>query len=128
LRAAVNEDPERLSAFLSPQAYVDTPSGRTSARAYWQTRLSQLDYTELRGQLLFRDEDIETFRVEDLAHVPPERRPSVTLETDEIAVRVSVHISWAGRTRLFGDELTFRLQPDGPTFSIAEIAEDFHLP
>ena len=128
LRAAVNEAPEQLSALLTPQAYVDTQAGRLPARAFWQARLSQLDYTELRGQVLFREAELETFRAEDLLRVPAARRPTLPLDSGEVAVRVTLHVSWAGRTRLFGDELLFRLQPAGARFAIAEISEDFHLP
>ncbi|HTA91153.1 MAG TPA: hypothetical protein VK745_16315 [Polyangiaceae bacterium] len=128
LRAAVNETPERLELLLAPQAFIDTSGGRQPARSFWRTRLSQLDYTELKGQLLFRDSDLETFRAEDLARLPAGRRIPLELGVDEVAVRVPIRVSWAGRTRLFGDELVFRLQPAGSRFEIAEISEDFRLP
>jgi hypothetical protein len=128
LRAAVNERPERLEPLLAADAFVDTGSGRQPARSFWQMRLSQLDYTELKGQLLFRDADVQTFRAEDLARLPAGRRISLELSEDEVAVRVPIRVSWTGRTRLFGDELLFRLQPAGARFEIAEIAEDFRLP
>jgi hypothetical protein len=128
LRAAVNEAPERMELLLAPQAFIDTSGGRQPARSFWRTRLAQLDYTELKGQLLFRESDLETFRAEDLARLPPGRRIPLDLGADEVAVRVPIRVSWAGRTRLFGDELVFRLQPAGPRFEIAEISEDFRLP
>ena len=128
LRAAVNEAPERLELLLARDAFVDTGAGRQPARSFWQTRMAQLDYTELRGQLLFRDSDVETFRAEDLSRLPAGRRIPVELQADEVAVRVPIRVSWAGRTRLFGDELLFRLQPAGVRFEIAEISEDFRLP
>lgn len=128
LRAVVNETPERLEPLLAPQAFIDSSGGRQPARSFWRTRLSQLDYTELKGQLLFRDTDLETFRAEDLARLPAGRRIPLELGADEVAVRVPIRVSWAGRTRLFGDELVFRLQPSGSRFEIAEISEDFRLP
>jgi hypothetical protein len=128
LRAAVNETPERMEPLLAREAFVDTGAGRQPARAFWLTRMAQLDYTELKGQLLFRDSDVQTFRAEDAARLPAARRISLELAEDELAVRVPIRISWTGRTRLFGDELLFRLQPAGPRFEIAEIAEDFRLP
>ena len=128
LRAAVNEAPARLELLLTPDAFVDTGAGRQPARSFWQTRMAQLDYTELRGQLLFRDSDVETFRAEDLNRLPAGRRVPLELRADEVLVRVPIRVSWAGRTRLFGDELLFRLQPAGARFEIAEISEDFRLP
>ena len=128
LRAAVNEAPERMEPLLASQAFIDTAGGRQPARSFWRTRLSQLDYTELKGQLLFRESDLETFRADDLSRLPAGRRIPLELGEDDIAVRVPIRISWAGRTRLFGDELVFRLQPAGPRFEIAEISEDFRLP
>jgi len=128
LRAAVSEAPERMEPLLTREAFVDTGAGRQPARSFWLTRMAQLDYTELKGQLLFRDTDLQTFRAEDVARLPAGRRISLELAEDELAVRVPIRISWAGRTRLFGDELLFRLQPAGTRFEIAEIAEDFRLP
>ena len=128
MRATVNEAPERLETLLSKQAYVSTSGGRQPARAFWLLRFAQLDYTELKGQLLYSDNDVQTFRVEDLARLPPARRPALELAQDEVAVRVPIHVSWSGRTRLYGDELLFRLQPSGGRFEIAEISEDFRLP
>jgi hypothetical protein len=128
LRAAVNETPERMDELLAPQAFIDTSGGRQPARSFWRSRMTQLDYTELKGQLLFRESDLETFRAEDLARLPAARRIPLELGEDEVAVRVPIRVSWAGRTRLFGDELVFRLQPAGARFEIAEISEDFRLP
>ena len=128
LRATVNEALERMDPLLAPQAFVETGSGRQPARAFWQSRFTVLDYTELRGQLLFRDADLETFRAEDLARVPSARKLPMELAADEIAVRVPIRVSWTGRSRLFGDELLFRLQPAGTHYEIAEISEDFRLP
>jgi hypothetical protein len=128
LRATVNEAMDRLEPLLADQAFVDAGGGRQPARAFWQLRFAQLDYTELRGQLLFRDADLQTFRAEDLARLPASRRLALELGEDEVAVRVPIRLSWAGRTRLFGDELLFRLQPSGSSFEIAQISEDFRLP
>ena len=128
LRAAIDETPERLELLLTPQAFIDTAGGRQPARSFWRTRLAQLDYTELKGQLLFRESDLETFRAEDLARLPSGRRIPLELGQDEVAVRVPIRVSWVGRTRLFGDELVFKLQPAGARFEIAEISEDFRLP
>lgn len=128
LRAAVNEAPERMDPLLSPQAVVDTGSGKQPARAFWQSRFTVLDYTELRGQLLFRETDLETFHAEDLARLPPARRLAIELAADEVAVRVPIRVSWAGRARLFGDELLFRLRPAGSRYEIDEIDEEFRLP
>lgn len=128
LRAAVNEAPERMDPLLDPQAIVDTGSGKQPARAFWQSRFTVLDYTELRGQLLFRETDLETFHAEDLGRLPVGRRLTIELAADEIAVRVPIRVSWAGRARLFGDELLFRLRPTGARYEITEIDEDFRLP
>jgi hypothetical protein len=128
LRATVNEALERMDPLLAPQATVDTGSGKQPARAFWQSRFTVLDYTELRGQLLFRETDLETFRAEDLARLPAGRKLPIELAADEIAVRVPIHVSWVGRARLFGDELLFVLQPAGSRYEIAEISEEFRLP
>ncbi len=128
MRAAIAEKPEQLELLLSPNAFVDNGAGRQPARPFWQVRMAQLDYTELKGQVLFREADVQTFRAEDLLRLPRGRRIPLELGADEVAVRVPIRVSWAGRTRLFGDELLFRLQLTGTRFEIAEISEDFKLP
>jgi len=128
LSATVNEALERMDPLLTPQAFVDTGSGRQPARSFWQSRFTVLDYTELRGQLLFREADLETFRAEDLARLPAARKFAIELAADEIAVKVPIRVSWAGRARLFGDELLFVLQPAGTRYEIAQISEEFRLP
>ena len=52
------------------------------------------------------------------------------LVATEVVVVARPGLSWAGKTRLFGDELAFRLRPkaDEPRYEIAEIVEDFRLP
>jgi hypothetical protein len=54
----------------------------------------------------------------------------VPVSPEEVVVVARPALSWAGKTRLFGDQLAFRLRPkrDLPTYEIAEIAEDFRLP
>jgi hypothetical protein len=128
LHATVNEASDRLEPLLTEQAVVDTGSGRQPARAFWQLRFSQLDYTELRGQLLYRDADLQIVRAEDVARLPATRRVPLELAQGEVAVRVPIRLSWAGHTRLYGDELLFRLEPSGARFEISEISEDFRLP
>ena len=128
LRAAVNESAERLDLLLTPRSFIDTAAGRQPARSFWRSRLAAFDYTELRGQLLFRESDLETFRSDDLARLPAGRRIPLELSPDEVAVRVPIRVSWAGRTRLFGDEIVFKLEPSAGKFAIAEMTEDFRLP
>jgi hypothetical protein len=128
LRAIVAQAPERFALLLTSQAYVNTPAGRQPALSFWQTRIAQFDYGALNGQLLFREADLQAFRAQDLARLAPNRRLPLELGEDEVAMRVPIRISWAGRTRLFGDELIFRLQPVGDRFEIAEISEDFRAP
>ena len=128
MRAVVEEAPERFALLLTSQAYVNTPAGRQPALSFWQTRIAQFDYGALKGQLLFRDAELQTLRAQDLTRLAPNRRLPLELGEDEIAMRVPIRISWSGRTRLFGDELIFRLQPVGARFEIAEISEDFRAP
>jgi hypothetical protein len=127
-RAIVAGAPERFEPLFTAQAFVDTTAGRQSAVSFWHARITQLDYAALAGQLLFRETDLQTFRAQDLARLPASRRLPLELAEDEVALRVPIRISWAGRIRLFGDELVFRLQPVGDRFEIAEISEDFRSP
>ena len=59
------------SSTPAPGGKPRAPSGNRASRV--------LDYTELRGQLLFREADLETFRAEDLARLPAARRFPIEL-------------------------------------------------
>ena len=63
-----------------------------------------------------------------LERLPAGRRIPLELAENEVAVRVPIRVASLGRTRFFGDELVFRLEPAGARFEIAEISEDFRLP
>jgi hypothetical protein len=47
---------------------------------------------------------------------------------DDVLVRVVIATPRVGRTRLFGDEITFLLRPSGGAYKIIEMVEDFQLP
>jgi hypothetical protein len=127
-RAVVAESPDELEQVLAPQASVEAGNVRQPARAFWRSRLLQLDYTVLAGQLLYRDVDLEIYRESDQDALGPSRRLPFRIDPDEIVLRVPITTSWSGRTRLFGDDLVFRLRPAGKTYEIAGIIEDFRLP
>jgi hypothetical protein len=127
-RAVLKETPEALDALLAAQAFSGAGGNRQSARILWRARLNQLDYTELSSALVYHDSELELYRPEELAHLPARRRLPFNLAEDEIAIRVPVAQSSTRSTRLFGDELVFRLHALAGRFEIAEIWEDFRLP
>jgi hypothetical protein len=127
-RAAVAENAEDLEPLIAQQAWLESGGTRQPARAFWRTRMSQLDYGTLAGQLIYREAQVETYRAEDATRLGPNRRIPTDIKDDEILVRVPIAVSWTGRTRLFGDEVVFRVRPSGSRYEITEIVEDFRLP
>lgn len=129
-RATVEQSIERLEKLLGDQAYVQagTAMGRQQAQSFWRLRLSRLDYGALAGHVLFRDADVEVYRSEDVPGLRPPRALGLALQGQDVLVRVPVATTRVGRTRLFGDEITFLLRPTGGAFKIVEMAEDFQLP
>jgi hypothetical protein len=129
-RAAVEQDADRLDKLLDEQSYVQAGAsmGRQQAQPFWRLRLSRLDYGALAGQVVFRDAELEVYRSEDLARLRPARTLAMAVQGDDVLVRVPIATPRVGRTRLFGDEVTFLLRPNGATFKIVEMAEDFQLP
>jgi hypothetical protein len=127
-RLAVAEAASELDALFAQQAWVDSAGTRQPARQFWRSRLTQLDYKGLGGQLVYREAELESYRAEDQAALATTRRLPFQIQPDEVVVRVPIAVSWTGRARLFGDEVVFRLRPNAGRYEIHEIIEDFRLP
>lgn len=127
--AVLLESSRDLSPLLSAQAWVTTDGNRQPAAAAWRARFAQLDYTSLSGRIVAAPQTLRTYTFSAVSRakrdgVPPPLGPT------EVVVVARPGLSWAGKTRLFGEELAFRLRPNPnvPGYEIAEIVEDFRLP
>jgi len=127
--AVLLESGKDLFPLFSAQASVLSEGSRQPAQALWRARFAQLDYTTLSGKVVATPGALRTYTYQTAARakrdgVPPPAAP------DEVVVVASPALSWAGKTRLFGDRLAFRVRPKPgePAYEIAEIAEDFRLP
>lgn len=129
-RAVAQGSYSEVEPFLADEAWLSagTMSGRQRARQYWQTRLSRLDYGSLAGSSIFRETELETYRVRDLANLRPPRTLGVVAQPDDVIIRVPISIPKTGKTRLFGDEIVFVLRPKGNGYTIVDMAEDFNIP
>lgn len=129
--AVLLESTNDLYPLFASQAWVVSEGSRQPAQALWRTRLAQLDYTTLMGRAVATPQALRTYTFDTAkrAELDGVLTPSAP---GEVVVVVSPSISGVGasRTRLFGDQLAFRLTPKAgePAFEIAEIAEDFRLP
>jgi hypothetical protein len=123
-RAMVEESPSALESVLAPQALVQAGSRREPARTYYLARFMRLDYRTLRGQSLFHPGEVDVWERTEQSELQPSQ-PPLDLAPGEVVIRVRNTLSWAGRQRLFGDELLFRLGPNGAGYVIVEIVEDF---
>ncbi len=127
--AVLLESSRDLSPLLAAQSFVVSEGSRQPAAAVWRARFAQLDYTSLAGRIVAAPQTLRTYTYGSAARakldgVPLPQAPS------EVVVVARPGLSWAGKTKLFGEELAFRLRPkpDSPSFEIAEIVEDFRLP
>lgn len=129
-RAVTQGSSSELEPLLREEAWVQAGAmtGRQRALSFWQMRLSRLDYTSLAGSTIYRDSDLETYRVSDLPKLRPPRTLAISGSADDVIVRVPISSPRSGKTRLFGDEIVFVLRPDGNKYAIVEMAEDFSLP
>ncbi|HKY40405.1 MAG TPA: hypothetical protein VJN18_30940 [Polyangiaceae bacterium] len=127
--AVLLESGSDLYPLFAAQAWAVSDGNRQPAQALWRARFAQLDYTSLSGRLVATPHTLHTytFRSAMLAKRDGVLPPAAP---DEVVVVARPGLSWAGKTRLFGDQLTFRLRPkqDQPAYEIAEITEDFRLP
>jgi hypothetical protein len=127
--AVLSESTHELFPLFASQAWVISEGGRQSAQSVWRARFAQLDYGSLSGRLVAPPQTLRTYT---FASAERARRDNVPVpkEASEVVVVARPTLSWSGKTRLFGDQLAFRLRPkpDQPGYEIAEIAEDFRLP
>jgi hypothetical protein len=124
LEAVVNEDITTLTRLLAPGALQQLGSGGEvrAAGDYWQKRLARLDYAPLRGEPLFRPEEVRLVRAESLPGPG-----GLRLEPRQIALTMPVLTTHSGKVRLFGPELTFVISENGDRLTLARIIEDFQL-
>lgn len=127
--AVLLESTTELYPLFAAQAWVVSEGSRQPAQALWRTRLAQLDYTSLAGRAIATPQTLRTYTFETSARARQDGVPSPAAP-GEVVVVVTPALSWSGKTRLFGDQLAFRLRPQEaePAYEIAEIAEDFRLP
>lgn len=110
-RAIVGESPSALAAVLAPNALMQEGARREGAASAWSARFARFDYRSLAGEPLYRD-------------------TAVMLREDDgdVWAHVPLEISWGARPRVLGDDLTLRLTPNGASFAISEIIEEFRAP
>lgn len=127
--AVLLESGSDLFALLAPQAWAVSEGNRQPVQALWRARLAQLDYTSLSGRVVGAPQTLRTYTFQNAERAKHDGVPAPA-SPNEVVVVARPALSWAGKTRLFGDELVFRLRPkaDQPAFEITEIVEDFRLP
>lgn len=127
--AVLLESNRDLQPLLATQAWVISEGNRQPVQAAWRARFAQLDYTSLSGRIVAAPQTLRTYTYATAARAKRDGVP-VPQAPNEVVVVARPGLSWAGKTRLFGDSLAFRLKPkpDVPGYEIAEILEDFRLP
>jgi len=130
--AVLLESSRELFPLFAAEAWVIAEGSRQPAQTLWRARLAQLDYGSLAGRIVAGPGSLHTYTFQTAARA---RKDGVAPPTapGEVVVVAKLSLSWAGKTRLFGDRLAFRLRPKlgedhRGRFEIAEIAEDFRLP
>jgi hypothetical protein len=127
--AVQRESTRDLLPLFAAQARVLSEGNVQPAQAVWRARFAQLDYTSLVGRVVAAPQTLRTYTFASAARAKKDGVPSPASRR-EVVVVARPGLSWAGKTRLFGDSLAFRLRVKSgePAFEIAEIAEDFRLP
>jgi hypothetical protein len=127
--AVLLESGSDLFALLAAQSWAVSEGNRQPLQALWRARLAQLDYTSLSGRVVAPPQTLHTYTLQSVARARQHGVP-IPAAAGEVVVVARPALSWAGKTRLFGDALAFRLRPkaDQPAYEITEIVEDFRLP
>lgn len=127
--AVLQESSRDLFPLLAAQSVVVSEGNRQPAQSAWRARFAQLDYTSLVGRIVAPPQTLHTYTYGSAGRAKLDGVPAPE-SPNEVVVVARPGLSWAGKTRLFGDELAFRLRRKAgqQEFEIAEIAEDFRLP
>jgi len=127
--AVLLESTRELFPLLASQSTLLSEGNRQPAQAAWRARFAQLDYTTLAGRLLATPQTLHTYTFESAERAKRDGVPAPQAP-NEVVVVARPGLVWTGKTRLFGDQLAFRLRPkpDEPGYEISEISEDFRLP
>lgn len=127
--AVLLESNRDLQSLLATQAWVISEGNRQPAQAAWRARFAQLDYSSLSGRIVAAPQTLRTYTYATAGRAKRDGVPAPQAP-NEVVVVARPGLSWAGKTRLFGDALAFRLRPKAevPGYEIAEIVEDFRLP
>lgn len=127
--AVLMESTRDLFPLLATQSSVLSEGNRQPAQAVWRARFAQLDYTSLSGRLVAVPQALRTYTFASSARAKRDGVPTPA-SANEVVVVARPGLSWAGKTRLFGEALAFRLRVKAgeQDFEIAEIVEDFRLP
>jgi hypothetical protein len=110
-RAVLDESPRALASVLTRDAVMQNGSRRESALSLWTGRFGRFDYRSLAAESVYRAAELKLWQDEE-----------------HLMARARVDVAWGSRPRMFGDELTFRLVPNGASWLIAEVLEDFQTP
>lgn len=127
--AVLREDIARLEELLEADASLelDPQGGKRRASALWRSRLSQIEYDRVPSQELYRESQIESYRKADVERLAARTRAELSLESDDVVLRVPLLVTKLDKVRIFGDEILFVLRPSGRSFKIAEMVEPFQL-
>jgi hypothetical protein len=132
LQSVVREDAAAMAELVTERAmFINPASGRnqTALLPLFRERFRKLDYHQLAGQTLLRENEVEVYRFHDLASPLPGRpaRPP-EMQEDDVLLRARVLVPRMGADRLFGDELLVLVRPAKGKYRIALLLEEFQLP
>src|SRR6185369_2153853 len=115
--AVLDESSHDLLPLLATQAVVVSEGNRQPAQSAWRARFAQLDYTSLSGRVVAAPQTLRTYTYASAGRAKRDGVPAPE-SPNEVVVVARPGLSWAGKTRLFGEELAFRLRPkrDAPGF------------
>ncbi len=128
-RATLDESEVDLTEALDEHARIRTDTRGSSHRAldHWRQRFDRLEYGVLSAQVVFRERDVEVFRAGEVARLDPPRPRLGSPGGQDVLVIVPISTARHGRTRLYGDEISFLLRPSGTGYKIREMREEFEL-
>jgi hypothetical protein len=140
-RAVVQEDTAALGLLLIPQAVTqdlgtlgpskpNQPARAREAVNFWSQRFRQHEYQQLAAHVIYREPDIETYRVAQLQALPAFLRQglgpsSSTMAETDLVLRVPIVTSGIRSERLLGTELYFWLRRVDDRYLITYLAEPF---
>lgn len=128
-RAITDENAEDLAQlFVGAGSSAEQRRSAANALGSWKGRFARLDYTSLKGELLYHERDVQFYRYSAWQALQGKRPFKMTPSDSQVVVIVPMTLQTKHKLQYFGSDVHFLVEPSEGQPRIVEFREDFRLP